>query len=404
MKHHFSLHNNSKARDLSFNRMPARLIAIRDEASRFEAHYKERAQTEHRWMHQAEYLRHALPGLQIGGNGDTIMLGGLSPGCLACKAGKWDCLFLSMACNLSCKFCLTPCAAEKSSAISAMDHDLDELCEKYADSGIVGIGFSGGEPLLNHQKLLHFLSTLRKRLPDLYLWVYTNGLLLTKGLISALARSGLNELRFNTAATGYLHPHVSAMLRHAALNISCVAVEIPAIPEHVASIRNALPIWRAAGVRNINLHELIYEPGSPSATMFGARQYCRMPDGHVCAFNPHSIGLFADVLKHIGSGDLPLSVNFCSLKSKARQLLGRRRVMAAYTLKAYEKLCPDGEAERLCYFNETHLEFAHPATLVNWKHRPGGLSAARVRRLLPLTVDGPGLWTHFEIIHQTEEF
>ena len=387
----------------SVRHMPAALMEIRDRACEFEAQGDERAQTARQWAQQAEHLGKVTPNGRVEDGGDTIRLGELSPGCRACKAGKWDCIFLSMACNLSCAFCLTPRGLAKASALSALGSDLDALCEHYTSSETIGIGFSGGEPLLTPRRLLQCLSRLRARRSALYFWAYTNGLPLTTDLISALAEAGLHELRFNMAATGYFHAHVNTMLRHAANCLSAVTVEIPAIPEHVVPLREALPAWSRAGVKYLNLHELIYEPGSPSETMPGARESCRMPDGHACEFNPHSSVVVADVLRDIDSGGLALAVNYCSLGSKARQLRGRRRMMAAHTLQAYERLCKDDEAESVCYFSDTRCEFAHPATLSDSNHRSAGFGAALVRRLLPLTPEGPGQWTHFELIQEAAE-
>jgi pyruvate formate-lyase activating enzyme-like uncharacterized protein len=279
---------------------------------------------------------------------------------------------------------------------------LDVLCEHYSNFGIVGVGFSGGEPLLRLQHLLFCLSRLRESQLNLYIWVYTNGTLLTKDLISALAGAGLDELRINMAATGYFHGHVTTLLRHAVTCLPCVTVEIPAIPEHAGPLRRVLPKWSRAGVKYLNLHELVYEPGSPSETLTGARKSCRMPDGHLCEFNPNSVSLVSDVLKDIDRCDLPLGVNYCSLRSKARQLRDRRRMMAASTLQSYENLSRDDEAESICYFNDSVYEFVHPATAADSKQPPTGFKTALVRRLLPLSSGVGGQWTHFEIIHEAE--
>ena len=100
--------------------MPAALMEIRDKVRAFEAHVDERALTARRWAQQAEHLRHVTPSGRVEDGGETIRLGVVSPGCRACKAGSWDCIFLSMACNLSCAFCLTPLGFAKASAFSAL--------------------------------------------------------------------------------------------------------------------------------------------------------------------------------------------------------------------------------------------------------------------------------------------
>ena len=381
-------------------RMPAELAVIREDACAFEAHGDERDKTTRRWMQQTNSLRKVTPLVRVEDDGDTIRLGELSPGCRTCKQGKWDCIFLSTACNLSCAFCLTPCSLREGYTLSALGDDIEALCDVYARSEIAGIGISGGEPLLTPQRLLHYVSRLHARLPDLYLWAYTNGLLLTTQLLADLRRAGLNELRFNMAATGYTHPYVTAMLRHAVTCLPCVTVEIPAIPEDARPLRESLPVWSRAGVKHLNLHELVYEPDSPSAKMSGARAQCRMPDGHVCASNPRSSELVADVLSDVESGGLLLAINYCSLRSKARQLRGRRRLLAVHTLRDYERLCEDGQAESLCYFNDTGCEFVRPTTMEEPNCYPQGLGVALVRRLLPLAREAHTQWTLFEIIQE----
>ncbi len=387
----------------SVPRMPAALLDIWDEVCDFETHGDERARTARRWVQQIEYMRQVTPGIRIEDDGDTIRIGELSPGCRACKAGRWDCIFLTTDCNLSCIFCLTPCGLTKASSLSSLSNDLNVLEEIYAHSEVIGIGFSGGEPLLMPDRLLYCLSRLRAKRPDIYFWAYTNGLLLTTHLISALADAGLHELRFNMAATGYSHTYVTTMLRHAVTCLPSVTVEIPAIPEHAKHLREALPAWNHAGVKYLNLHELIYEPGSPSETIPGVREHCRMPDGHACEFNPRSSELVADVLRDIDSSGLSLAVNYCSLASKALQMRGRRRMMSACTLQPYEHLYKDDEAESVCYFSNTRCEFAHPTTLTDSKQRPPRIGAAIVRRLLPLSLEDPGQWTHFELIQEAVE-
>ncbi len=379
--------------------LPPVLAHIREQARWFLAHRDERARTADGWAQRTLQLQQATPRAIIEDGGVTVRLGELSPGCRACKSGHWDCLFLSMSCNLACSFCLTPCQLTKPAALSALGDDWDALCDQYANSDTTGVGFSGGEPLLEPDRLLRSVAKLRTLRPDIHLWAYTNGLLLTPELIKALAQAGLNELRFNMAATGYRHPHVSAMLGQAAAVLPTVTVEIPAIPRHAARLQKALPVWARLGVKHLNLHELIHEPGTPSETMPGARTSCRMPDGHVCAVSPRSSHLVANVLREVDAAGLSIAVNYCSLQSKARQLQDRRRRLAPRTLQAYERLRDDGEAESVCYFSATGHEFTHPAKTAH-AARPPGWGVAVIRRLLPLVPEDTGQWTHFEVLQE----
>ena len=380
--------------------MPDLVAEICNQAFKFGKLSDERIQSEQLWAWQIEQMKQISWSLQIENNGETTRSGELSPGCQACKSGRWDCVFLTLSCNLSCAFCLTPCNLVKPYALSAFGNDMHTLVKRYAELQISGIGFSGGEPMLKSELLIEFLSTLQEKKPKTYLWAYTNGLLVTRDIIDALAEAGLHELRFNMAATGYRHPYILEMVSYAAMRLQAVAVEIPAIPEDRELLLKSLPDWSRAGVKYLNLHELIYEPGTPSGKMQGQKKTCRMPDGHACACNPLSSELIKDVFKQIAITDLALSVNYCSLKSKAGQVRERRRLMAEQTIRPYEVEVGNGEAESICYFTDTWYKFAHPLTLTDSNHLSPGAGAAWVRRLLPLTSDQQEQWTRFDIIKE----
>ncbi len=398
MKQTVVLYDNSMNNTGLKLKMPTLVEKIRNEACKFNAHFDQRIQTEQQWAQQTKLMKQISANIQIENNGETTRSGELSPGCQACKSGKWDCIFLTLSCNLSCSFCLTPCTLTKASSISAFGNDIHTLIKEYAELKISGIGFSGGEPMLESKLLIDCLLSIHKANPEAYLWAYTNGLLLTKDIISALAEAGLDELRFNMAATGYFHPHILEMLRYAAMRLAAVTVEIPAIPEDKDQLLKALSVWGRTGVKYLNLHELIYEPGSPSEKMSGKKENCRMPDGHVCAFNPLSSDLVKYVFEQIETAKLPLSVNYCSLQSKAGQIRERRSIMATRTLMPYEIPAGNGEAESMCYFTDTRYEFAQPWTLPDSDRLFPGSGAARVRRLLPLTPYQEGQWIYFEMI------
>ena len=378
--------------------LPDPLARLRDEARAFEALRGAMAQTVAGWEAQAERIGRLLGPAPFADEGATVHLGALSPGCEACQAGAWDCVFGTMACNLSCRFCISPGAGRRRGPPSALGGDLATLCQVYARSGVRGVGFTGGEPLLEPELLLHRASVLRRELPHLYLWAYTNGLLLTARRLDELASAGLDELRFNLAATAYSHPGVLRLLGEAVARLPSVAVEVPAIPDDREALLSALPGWVQAGVKYLNLHELIFEPGSRSGSMPGVRADCTMPDGHVSAFDPRSEDLVAEVIARVADAGWPLAVHFCSMRDKARQIAGRRRLMAAHRLRPTERLRQDGLAESLCRVADGRLEFAHPSLLAELPPGWAGGRVAIVRRLIPLHPDAADQWVHFELV------
>lgn len=378
--------------------IPELLKQICAEAEAFQSSSQERWQTASKWPKQVEQIQEDIPSVHIENNGETVYLGNLSPGCAACKAGLWDCILVTMRCNLDCDFCLRPRDMALPSMYTVLGEDLSTLCDRLRRAGISGISFSGGEPFLAPEQVLEWLSTLRKEFPRMYIWAYTNGLTLSTLLLEKLAEAGLNELRFNMAASGYEHRPVTKMLHQAVGHIPAVAVEIPAIPAHKDHVLKALNTWADAGVKYLNVHELIYEQGTNSEYMNGARAACVMPDGHPCTVHPASWKLISTLMKHVAMQDLHLSVNDCSLRSKARQMRGRRRMLAPFVLREHEQLRNDGLAESACLFSGNHIEFVHPDFLNKQRLLRDGAQAAIIRRQLPLDLKHSGQWVYFEII------
>jgi pyruvate formate-lyase activating enzyme-like uncharacterized protein len=378
--------------------LPEKLKPIWRQARAFQQLDGERKKTQTEWQRQVEKIRQTVPSARVEDEGETVRLGDLSPGCAACKAGRWDCIFVSMRCNLDCVFCLKPSGIRLPPMDSALGRDVEILCDRYLRAGVCGVSFSGGEPLMDPGPVLEWLSVLRRHLPGLYIWAYTNGLTISPALLAKLAHAGLDELRFNVAATGYRHPLANRILYEAVRHIPAVGIEIPAIPKHADSILDSLHEWAEGGVKYLNLHELIYESGSNSESMDGIRVPCVMPDGHQCAVDPRSSELILAVLERVATDHLPLRVNECSMRSKARQARGRRRMLAPFVLRPYERMCGESLAECACLFHSDDFELVNLAHLNERRHLRKGWQAALMRRQLPLDLNHPGQWVYFELI------
>jgi hypothetical protein len=342
-----------------------------------------------------------VPDIHIEAGGEIVYLGVLSPGCQACKDGTWDCIFTTMRCNLDCAFCYSPHASPEDYAGSAFGSTPEQIAENHARTWITGVSFSGGEPFVDPQGLLGWVAAFRNRCPDKYTWVYTNGLLANEERLRQLGELGLDEIRFNTAATGYDHPEVMENLAAASRFIPNVTVEIPSIPDDAEALLSSLATWSAAGVRFLNLHELIYEPGTNSAAMPGARQALTTTDGHRLAFNPESRALTLTVMQRIQEDGLPLSVNDCSMQSKLRQLRGRRRSLAPLLRAPYERLVGDRAYESYCAYRDGgEARFFHPDSLDEVRRRYPDCHVVRLARTAPLSLSDEGKWIVFEELPQ----
>jgi pyruvate formate-lyase activating enzyme-like uncharacterized protein len=376
--------------------MPPRLRTIHEEVERLEREPSNLGTLQRIWGEHLSRARQQVRDLHIEAGGEIVYLGGLSPGCQACKDGTWDCIFTTMRCNLECPFCYSPHAISEDYAGSAFGSTPEQIVENHARTHITGVSFSGGEPFVDPQGLFDWVAAFQSRCPDTYTWIYTNGLLAEEEHLRRLGALDVDEIRFNTAATGYNHPVVMENLRAASRLISNVTVEIPAIPGDGEKLLSCLAAWSAAGVSFLNLHELIYEPGTNSAAMPGARRTIITPDGHRTEFNPRSRDLTLTVMQRVQDEDLPLSVNDCSMQSKLRQVRGRRRSLAPLTKAPHERLVDDRVLESLCAYQGKEVRCFHPKELETMRRQYPDHRFVRLVRTAPLSLYEDGRWIVFE--------
>ena len=377
--------------------MPARLRVIYEEVSQLQQERSNVDKLRPTWEEYVSRARQQISDIHVEAEGEIVYLRGLSPGCRICKEGTWDCIFTTMRCNLDCEFCYSPHAIPRDYAGSVFGTTPEQVAENHARTCITGISFSGGEPLVDAQKLFEWVAWFTSRHPDKYYWVYTNGLLADEEKLRRLGELGVEEIRFNTAAIGYDHPTVMRNLATAARLIPNVTIEIPAIPEHASKLLSCLAEWCALGVRFLNLHELIYEPGTNSASMPGARRVIITADGHRTEINPESRDLTLAVMKRVQDENLPLAVNDCSMQSKIRQLRGRRRSLAPLVKAPHERLVEDRVYESYCaYRGEEEVYFFHPDSLREMRQRYSDYQFVRLVRTAPLSLNDRGRWIAFE--------
>lgn len=389
--------------DSQVGNIPATLQAIDAAIDRFQRVHANQDELSVQWADFLAQLKARVPDVHIEADGEIVYLGELSPGCRACKAGAWDCIFTTMRCNLQCAFCYSPQSLTADFSGSAFGSNPAQIAENYSKTYITGVSFSGGEPFLEPQKLFDWIARLKERFPEKYTWVYTNGLLADITSLRELGALGVDEIRFNTAATGYTHPVVMQNMVHAARFIPSVSVEIPAIPAHAQKLLSSLPEWISCGVTFLNLHELLYEPGTLSAAMPGARQAICLEDGHRAEINPDSRLVTLAVMEAVGEKKLPLSVNDCSLQGKLRQVRGRRQSLMPLTKRPAEQLA-EGETfvSYFAYRNEWEYCFCHPDSAPEFRALHPDYKMVRVTRIAPLSLNGVEQWISCEDYNEHE--
>jgi uncharacterized protein len=261
----------------------------------------------------------------------------VSPGCRMCGEGHWSCLFVNNRCNCRCFYCPT---AQLDISIPATQGIMFDNPEKYIDYikkfGFKGIGLSGGEPLLTFATTIDFLSKIKKALGNsVYVWMYTNGTLLTSEKAIKLAEAGLNEIRFDLTATRYK----TKRLKLALGNIPTVTVEIPAIPEDIAVLKNMVVELESLGVDYLNLHQMRLTPYN-FKNLF-QRNYTFLHGQSITVLESELTAL--EIIDFIFQQGLRLAVNYCSFHYKSNyQKAAARKKAAAFVCDGQEEINQNG--------------------------------------------------------------
>lgn len=230
----------------------------------------------------------------------------ISPGCELCGQGDWSCLFINGICNARCFYCPSSQDEKGPPMTSTLEfNDPRDYADYVKRFNIKGVSFSGGEPLMTFDRVLLFLKTLRSRVSQpLYIWMYTNGLLVTEDKLKALRDNGLDEIRFDISANHY---HLDA-LKKAVGVIPCVTVEIPAIPEDLEQTKQVIRQLHQEGVNHLNLHQLRCTPFNRDRLI--KRAYTFLHGPRVTVLETELAAL--ELIRYSLDQNIALPVNYCA--------------------------------------------------------------------------------------------
>lgn len=122
------------------------------------------------------------------------------------------------------------------------------------------VGITGGEPLLDLQGALDLLGRTRTAWPHAHTRLYTAGDLLDENAASALARAGLDEIRFSIKDddSPEMQERVFAAMRLARRFFPTVMIEMPVIPGADEHMRCLLARAAELEIDGINLLEFCF--------------------------------------------------------------------------------------------------------------------------------------------------
>ncbi|MBF0100996.1 MAG: 4Fe-4S cluster-binding domain-containing protein [Desulfobacterales bacterium] len=278
----------------------------------------------------------------------------LSSGCRLCGKGTWSCLFINGKCTCRCFYCPT-----EQTYIGNPETNGIEFSKPADYLGYIrmfdfqGIGISGGEPLLTLNRTLNYISAIRNHNKEnIYIWMYTNGMLLTSDIVLKLQQAGLNEIRFNIAAQGYTLEKVQLAVG----KIKVVTVEIPAIPDDIARLKKFIQQASELGINYINLHQLRLTPFNFQHLMKRNYTYLHGPSVTVLESELTALELINYTIEH----RIRIPINYCSFAYKNRfQAAGARNRIAPFITKPHENITSNGYIRSLWIESDMHIIEQH---------------------------------------------
>lgn len=274
----------------------------------------------------------------------------LSPGCRSCKDGRWICIFPGFACNAQCRFCprLTEEMARKP-PMSQVTLDLLLMAIDAHKDEISGISVSGGELFFkNYDIAKEFIKRVRTSYPDIYLWGYTNGIAAEADNMQELRDLGLDELRFNLAATDFDQGIIDKVRDYAVKIFPWISVEVPIYGESFDHLikREKLKELSDIGVKQLNLAEIrVPSPGAEDKDISPAARHFLNTE-ELYQFDYMSLRVLSvvksrlytyDILEYAHRQNIDIRINDCSQEAKFVQIAGR-------TARGLDKISSDVDA------------------------------------------------------------
>lgn len=261
----------------------------------------------------------------------------ISPGCDLCGKGDWSCLFINGICNARCFYCPSSQKEKGQPMTSSVEFSNPNEYAKYINTfNIKAVSFSGGEPFMTFDRVLVFLKTLREKVSHpLYIWMYTNGLLVTEEKLVRLKDGGLDEIRFDLSANRY---QLDAVTKAVGI-IPHVTVEIPAIPEDLEITKQVIRKLHGLGINYLNLHQLRCTPFNKNAFMERGYTFVHGPGVTILETELTALKLILFALDE----DIRLPINYCSFTYRNQfQAAGARKRTAPMIKAAHEDVTATG--------------------------------------------------------------
>jgi pyruvate formate-lyase activating enzyme-like uncharacterized protein len=257
----------------------------------------------------------------------------LPEGCRLCRKGAKMVLFVTGLCGKNCFYC--PVSGERKERDSVFANETriekdDDLIQVAETMDALGTGITGGEPLLQIDRVIHYIKLLKNRFGKTHhIHLYT-GLSPQKVVLGSLKSAGLDEIRFHPSPDlwkNISNSYYSSSIRWAHDLGLLPGIEIPSIASDFSGIVSILE--EVDGF--LNLNEL--EFSETNKARLEKLEYLPLGD----------ISSAAKGSKEIAESVKGRKIHFCSSRFKdAIQLRERFKRIAKNTARDFDEITDDG--------------------------------------------------------------
>jgi len=287
----------------------------------------------------------------------SVCTGKLAKGCSECVQGRKLVLFITGLCAQRCFYC--PVSEQKFNDDSVYANEWKikdsknpvELFEEAKVTGARGCGITGGDPLMQIDRTVEYISLLKKKFgKKFHIHLYTPLKLVTEEKLEKLFNAGLDEIRF--------HPDLDDDSLWERIYLAkkyswTVGIEIPAIPNYTKKTKKLIDFISdkiSNTVSFINLNEL--ELSDTDAKHYKLHELGFIPRNNTSYGVKGSKETALALLKY--AQEKNLSTHFCTAKLKDRvQVKKRLEIRAQNTKLPFDIATTDGTLIRGCIYLST---------------------------------------------------
>lgn len=279
----------------------------------------------------------------------SMVVGPLSEACRMCGRGSKMVLFVTGVCSANCYYC--PVSIEKrgkdvifaDEAKLIGEEDTSTLTMEANSIEAEGTGITGGDPLEQLDRTLHYIRTLKEQFGSAHnIHLYTH-LSPDRDTCKKLAEAGLDELRMHPPESmwhdmdGSPYGDSVAFIKEMGMK---AALEVPAIPGYKEELKGLIKWADSVGFDYLNLNE--FEFSDPNWEDLKKRGY--KPVSDISFAVEGSAQMAREIIHYFAKKGLKnLGLHFCTVSFKDRIQLGNRiKRRAMHTSESYDVITEEG--------------------------------------------------------------